>query len=103
MYQVDEKKWRAFSREVQTANIATEFSRAARAGLHGEIAGEERREGAYERALALIDASINDPKWQDKTALYELRDATAALYDAPAHPAISRFIAGELVRNATTM
>ena len=79
-------------------NIAAEFVRATRAGLYEDAQGEDREKGAYERALALIGASISDPKWQDKTLLYELRDATAALYDKSAHPAVSRFIAGELTR-----
>lgn len=98
MYRTDEKKWHTFSREEQMTNIAAEFVRATHAGLYADTEGEDRQKGAYERALALIGASISDPKWQDKTLLYELRDATASLYGEGAHPAVSRFIAGELAR-----
>lgn len=98
MYRVDIQKWHTFPPKIQLANIAAEFTRASQATLTERESGEELRAGAYERALALIDASLLDPKWKDKQPLYELRDAAAALYSGAEIAAVSRFIASALLR-----
>ena len=82
-----------FARDAQLKNIASEFAHAPSAGLravdHGHVLWQEQ---AYERALALIDASLDDPKWQDQTLLYELRDAVAALFAEHSNPALCRLV-----------
>lgn len=88
-YKVDQEKWNKFSKETQLRHIAAEISRATQAALHEN---EEWVKGAYERAISMIDASLDDPQWVDKSLLYQLRDALAALYVGKIDPAISRFI-----------
>lgn len=79
-------------------NIAAELMRASSIGIHSEHAGEEAIAAAYERALTLINASLEDKKWKDETEkLYTLRNAIAALYAEKSHPAISYYIAHELM------
>lgn len=97
-YSVDHKKWHRFLPETQLQNIAAELSRASSAGLYENAEKKEQEKGAYERALALIDASIADPQWKEKRRLYELRDAIAALYAGHGDPALSRFICSELIQ-----
>lgn len=97
-YNVDYKKWQNFPPEIQMQNIAAELSRASSAGLYANVEKKEQAQGAYERALALIDASIADPQWKEKRRLYELRDAIAALYVGYGDPALSRFICSELMQ-----
>jgi hypothetical protein len=94
MYKVDKEKWNKFPADIQLKNIATELSRATQATLHND---EEKRSGAYLRAISLIDASIEDPKWQDRKMLYRLRDSISALYIGNADPAISNFICQQLL------
>lgn len=96
MYRVNQEKWSQFSRDTQLKNVAAELLRATKASL-GVKENEAQKNGAYERALSLIDASIDDPKWQNKELLYQLRDAVAALYVGKADPAISRFIYTKLL------
>ena len=96
-YQVDEKKWRAFSRQQQLQNIAAELTRATSAALHNK---EEWREEACSRALSLIDCSIADPKWEDKNFLFQLRDAVAASWTGHSDPAIFRFITTQVLEKA---
>ncbi|MBI3019980.1 MAG: hypothetical protein HYY60_01490 [Parcubacteria group bacterium] len=98
-YSVDEQKWRAFSTDMQLKNIAAEFSRAAHAGGGMNEEQKEQEKGAYERAIALIDAAIADPQWgKDGALLYRLRDAAASLYARGGDVAVSRFIGMELLR-----
>lgn len=93
-YKVDRKKWDGFSPETQIKHIVAELSRATYADLRGD---EEWRKGAYERAIAMIDAAIESPKWQNKKFLYQLRDTVAALYVGKSDPAISNFICSQLL------
>lgn len=88
-YKVDQEKWNKFSKDIQLNHIAVELSRATQASLHGN---NDWRDGAYERAISMIDASLDDPKWEDKKSLYRMRDALAALYVGKLDPAISNFI-----------
>ena len=100
-YKVDHSKWHNFPAAAQLQNIAAELSRAAHAGLFNIEEKRVQEISAYERALALIDASIADPQWKEKRRLYELRDAVAALYVGHGDPALSRFICSELVQKTT--
>lgn len=93
-YKVDQEKWNKFSKDIQLKHIAAELSRATQASLHGN---NDWIEGAYERAISMVDASLDDPQWQDRGMLYQLRDAMAALYVDKANPAISRFVCTQLL------
>ncbi len=97
MYKVDQTKWQEFPAEVQMKNIAVEISRATEAALHSEKSDKEWIKAAYERALILIDACLDDPKREDKKALYDLRDAVAALYAGDVDPAVAKFIQNKLL------
>ncbi len=97
MYKVEEKKWRQFPPDVQLKNIAAELARASHANLYNTESKKEQAVSAYERALMLIDASLNDPQWKDREFLHELRDAVAALYVGTADSAISRLISSQLL------
>lgn len=88
-YKVDQEKWNRFSKSVQLKHIAAELSRATEASLRGNM---DWIDGAYERAISMIDASLDDPQWKDRGLLYQLRDAIAALYAKKLDPAINRFI-----------
>ena len=94
-YQVDQQKWEKFPPQTQIRNIAAELARATDAQLHDRDA--EWISQALERALAMIDASIEDKQWEQKRFLFGLRDAVADLYAHPTHPAMSRFIMNELL------
>jgi len=97
MYKVDIKKWHQFSPETQLKNIASELSRAAHAGVYQKEAQKKQAKAAYERALALIEASLKDPNFKDKDFLYQLRDAVAALYVNKADSSISRLLSTHLL------
>lgn len=98
-YNVDEKKWHTFPADMQLKNIAAEFSRAAHAGMGVSNEQKEQEKGACERAIALIDASIEDPQWgKDKAILYHLRDVAASLYARGGDASVSRFVGEELLR-----
>jgi len=88
-YKVHQKKWNTFSKSVQLRHISAELYRATKGSLHGN---EDWVRGAYERAISMIDASLDDPQWKDRAMLYQLRDAIAALYVGKTDPAIIRFI-----------
>jgi len=90
MYKVDEKKWKNFSADTQLKNIAVELSRATNSVLHQK--DESFAKSSLERAISLIDASISDPKWNDKSFLYQLRDAVASLYSQKYDPSLTNFI-----------
>ena len=97
-YKVNQEKWQEFSKDAQLKNIAAELSRATQASLCGE---EKWVSGAYERAISMIDASLEDPQWAEKDLLYQLRDAVAALYAGKPDPAISRFMYLQLMTQQT--
>lgn len=94
-YQIDATKWQRFTPDIQLRNIAAELARATNAELHHQSTAWITE--AMERALAMIDASIEDSQWSEKKFLHQLRDAIASLYAHPADPAISRFITNELL------
>lgn len=96
-YKVDQKKWNSFLPSLQLKHIATELSRATQASLHGN---NDFEKSAYERAISLIDATIEDLRWQDRGMLYRLRDAVAALYAKKIDPAISNFIFLQIMERA---
>ena len=100
MYKVDQEKWNRFSPQLQLQHIAAELARATQAGLRE--GNEERRwvEEAYERALSLVDACLDEPQLKDRMLLYQLRDAIAALYAGDRNPAVSRFISSYLLENS---
>ena len=75
-------------------HIAAELTRATSAGAREQA---ELEQEALERSLILVDASLADPKWTDKKALYRLRDALGALYAKHLDPALSRYIAEVLL------
>jgi len=100
MYKIDREKWNRFSPQIQLQHIAVELGRAAQAGLRE--GNEERRwtEEAYERALVMIDACLDEPQLKERILMYQLRDAIAALYAGDRNPAISRFISFYLLENS---
>jgi hypothetical protein len=92
-YKVDQGKWNNFSKNIQLQHIATELSRATQASLRHE---KEWKDGAYERAISMIDASLEDPQWQDRGLLYSMRDTVSALYIGKLDPAISNFVSTQI-------
>lgn len=96
-YKVDQKKWDQFPKDMQLKHIAAELSRATQASLHGN---DEWASGAYERAISMIDAALDDRKWEDKNRLYRLRDAIAALYVGKVDPSITNLIFFEIMQKA---
>lgn len=94
MYKVDQKKWNQFPADIQLKNIAAELARTTSAGLRTD---REKENGAYKRAISLIDALIADPKWEAKKPLYQLRDAVSAAFAEKSNPAISNFIYTQLL------
>lgn len=71
------ERWRTFSKSEQLLALGAEFERA-------RVWEKESREGfvgALERALVLIDLSLDDPKWKgDTLQLFALRDEAAKFY-----------------------
>jgi len=96
-YKTDQEKWNKFPPGVQLKHIAAELSRATQASLRGN---NDLEKSAYERAISLIDASIEDSQWQDKSMLYRLRDAVAALYAEKTNPAVGNFIFFKVMEDA---
>lgn len=89
-HKIEKEKWQAFSKKEQLLNIASEISRI----YHQELQEKERSEQtmtAYERALELVDLTLQDPKWHGCSELFQLRDAICALYIGKTHPAIGKF------------
>lgn len=102
MYKVDQKKWENFSKSIQLKNIAVEMARATKAALFKKEDTDWLR-GAYERAMAMTDASLNDPKWTSKSYLYELRNAIASLYVENINPSLSQFIYSQTMKEAEAL
>ena len=100
MYKVDQKKWNKFSANIQLKNIAAELARATQAALYNKKENQQWINGAYERAITLIDASLADSKQKDKNLLYQLRDVVAALYVGNADPAIGRFVCNQILERS---
>ena len=100
MYKVDQEKWNRFPVNIQLKNIAAELARATQAALYNKKENRERINGAYERAITLIDASLSDLKIRDKNPLYQLRDAVAALYASDANPALCRFVYNQILEKS---
>ncbi len=99
MYKPNQQAWEAFPKDVQLGNISAEMVRATKAAQREDRQVRDPKvTGAYERALALIDATIMDPKWSDdRKKLYTLRDAIASLYVGNAGPALSNYICTQLL------
>lgn len=93
-YKVDKEKWINFSKDLQLKHIAAELSRATQASLRGDSGWVS---GAYERAISMIDASLEDSQWANRNLLYQLRDAVAALYVGKVDPAITNFIYSQIL------
>lgn len=100
MYTPNQTAWEQFSKQVQLVNIAAELVRATKAGSREDQTHRDAKvTGAYERALALIDASLADPKWRDeRKRLYTLRNAIASLYVGIPGAAISNYISEQLLQ-----
>lgn len=99
MYKVDQKKWEKFSKSEQLRNIAAEMTRATQTALHKKE-NIDWINGAYERAISMIDSSINDSKWKNKNYLYKLRNAIASLYAGEIGPSLSDFICFQTMKEA---
>lgn len=99
MYKPNQESWEKFPKEIQLGNIGAELARATKAAQReDEPVRDPKVNGALERALALIDASINDPKWANDTKhLRILRDAVASLYVGNPGPALSKYIYTQLM------
>ncbi len=75
---MSKERWYAFSKREQLLFIGSEFERARVSQLEGK---QEYLQSALERALALIDLSLGDPKWsKERYRLWVLRDAVAEYY-----------------------
>lgn len=73
------KNWNVLSVRDQIGHIGAELLRASAAQ------DAEARRLMLERALALVDLSLEDPKWRDnRLALLRLRDELAEAYADPA-------------------
>ncbi|OHA62146.1 MAG: hypothetical protein A2748_01585 [Candidatus Wildermuthbacteria bacterium RIFCSPHIGHO2_01_FULL_45_20] len=100
MYKPDEKKWKNFSRSQQLGHIAAELARATNAALQNGQEEKQWAKEAYDRALILIDACLNDTQWKGKASyLYRLRDVMASEYMGDQNPAVTRFLSFELLEN----
>ncbi len=72
------ERWSTFSKRYQLLFIGTEFERAKE---WQKEKTSTQFQGALERALALIDLSLNDPKWsEERYRLWVLRDAVAEYF-----------------------
>ena len=69
-------RWRTLSLAEQLANVGSEVGRMRRAR------DERLRNGAFERALELLDLTLADPRW--RTRLKEIARARELLCDAAA-------------------
>lgn len=71
------ERWRQFTKNDQFAAIGAEVVRAS----IWENKDRPKFLGAIERALALVDASIDDPRWKDELcALLGLREEIGRYY-----------------------
>lgn len=70
-------RWRRFSLAEQMANIGSEVARADR---HRQGCPQDLVSPAAERALALIDLTLGDPRW--RTRLKEIARAREIFVDA---------------------
>lgn len=89
-HKIKPEKWQKFSKKKQILNIAAEFCRIYQAELYKNVSPENIKH-SYERALELIDLTLQDPKWHGCSELYQLRDSLAALYIGKTDPAIVKF------------
>lgn len=96
-HKIKKEKWASFPKKAQLLNIAAELSRI----YHGEIFGRQEEKNlrqTYERALELIDLTVQDPKWKGFKDLYQLREAISALYLKKSDPVIVRFFYNWLLK-----
>jgi len=71
-------------------HIKAELSRATSASLRGD---RELEEGAYYRAIALLDATMMSRVGDEAVRLRKYRDALAALLGHGEYAAVSRLLA----------
>ncbi|PIR46560.1 MAG: hypothetical protein COV07_03585 [Candidatus Vogelbacteria bacterium CG10_big_fil_rev_8_21_14_0_10_45_14] len=93
-YSVDLGKWTQFPKETQLLHIKAELSRATNAGLRGD---RELEDGAYYRAIALLDATIVNRTSDEASRLRRYRDAVAALLGRGEYVAVSRVLMESIV------
>jgi hypothetical protein len=89
-HKIKPEEWVKFSKKRQILNIAAELCRIQQGELYQNV-GPGDIKNAYERALELIDLTLQDPKWQGFHQLYELRDCIATLYLGKTNPVIVKF------------
>ena len=76
-------RWRTFSQRDQIGHIGAELLRAGNAGDNADL-----RRALLERALDLIDASLDDPKWRaNPLPMLTLRGEVAKAYVGATDPA----------------
>lgn len=59
-HRVDPARWHTRTLSEQLGNVSTEIGRAIRA----RESGSDRFDGALDRALELLDLTVDDPRWQ---------------------------------------
>lgn len=89
-HKITQEKWNAFSKDKQLLNIAAELCRIYQGELYKNVT-KDNIKNSYERALELIDLTVQDPKWHGFHELYELRDSLATLYLGKTNPIIVKF------------
>lgn len=83
------EKWASFPRKAQILNIGAEVSRAQN---WRELNDREKAEECIERALELLDLTLQDKRWGDKLGdLLRIREGLGALYDPGSAPIIHKF------------
>lgn len=73
-----QERWNTFSIHQQLANVGTDVSRAIRSRQQNDL---EYSQLALERALELLDLTIQDPKYKGRGAFRELLRTREALKD----------------------
>ena len=74
---MNEDRWKKFSKHEQLMMVAAELERAK----FWEKNDSEKYLSALERALGLVDSSLEDKKWQDNfLLLLNLREELAKYY-----------------------
>lgn len=72
------EKWASFPKQVQIMNIGAEISRAQ---SWQDINKKEKTQECLERAMELLDLTIQDKRWQDQLGdLLRIREALGYFY-----------------------
>lgn len=93
---ITQEAWNDLSKKEQALNIATELRHIYKGELYQNVAPTDIKK-FYERALELIDLTLQDPKWRGYHQLYKLRDALASLYLGEPQPVIVSFFYNWLI------